>query len=922
MMAGNVTPEQALEQARNFMQKREANGIRPRRGASVVQQFGTAKQVSGLYVFNIANNGGFVIVSNDDSAEAILGYSDNGNFDPNNMPENMKAWLQGYADEIAWAKERGITAKAARRTPSAIKIPISPLVQTKWNQGDPYNKQCPDFFTYGKSVTGCVATAMAQVMYYTETKAGTISSNTLKTIEAYDCERNWGSHIHVDAVPIGTAIEWSKMKNTYEDGETGDAADAVAKLMKVVGASVHMDYANADNGGSSANSDIVDDALKTYFGYATTTQLADRSYYSYSNWIDMLYNELYQERVIFYAGQSKGGGHAFLCDGYQGEDFFHINWGWGGKSDGFFKLAALNPDEQGIGGSSSTDGYSTGQVAVIGIQKDGETGTVSSHPNTVSLTLNSVATDKTSMTTDETAKITFNITNNSADEYDGEIGLYFIDEGLGDGEMFLIPAGESKGCVVEFSPSSAGTYKITAYKPNGVGRYGSIDNTKYVTITVTAGSESYTDNVTLTLTPIVEHADLYSSTTYKLYGKDFNAVIRVQNTSATDNYKGRLLWKLLPGSFIGDFNYEAVVINVPKNSYIDVPINVENLDMSETYYQFALTYRKNGKGATATWYRYYTNPAIMTYNADGSKTVTKASGASYAVPANTLAVDLTGTGITTVTSSTNPNCLYITDAATLSGATNIIKKSGSTYTATNITLTDGNDFYSPIDFTATNIEFTYNNDRWADGTNGWNTIILPFDVTSVTANGTAIDWFHSDSDTDKQFWLKKFVSDDVTGKKVFFDFTDEMKANTPYIIALPGNHWGTSYSLSGKAIKFIGSGEVKKSAPAVVTGSNYRFVGNTKAVSTENIYCINGAGNMFELKASGGSPAFRPFFKSGVFDRSVASLSIGFNGTTGIDAMLKSNDRKNDVYYDLNGRRVLYPNKGVYILNGKKVVIK
>ena len=200
--------------------------------------------------------------------------------------------------------------------------------------------------------------------------------------------------------------------------------------------------------------------------------------------------------------------------------------------------------------------------------------------------------------------------------------------------------------------------------------------------------------------------------------------------------------------------------------------------------------------------------------------------------------------------------------------------------------------------------------------------MLPFDVTSVTADDTPIGWFHSGSDTGKQFWLKAFTGDDTVDPKVYFDYVSgTMQANTPYIIALPGNHWGTENDLSGKTIKFIGSGEIKKSAPAVVTASNYRFVGDTKAVNTKNIYCINAAGDKFELKATGGSAAVRPFFKPEIFDRSVESLSIGGgDGPTAIQNIKVGTD--SNVYFDLNGRRVLNPTKGVYIKNGNKVVIK
>ncbi len=914
LTAGNVTPEEALQQATQFLNGRVNTGNR--RAPVTTQQLTMAKQVAGLYVFNVTNDNGFVIVSNDDCAESILGYADEGSFDPDNIPENMKAWLQGYADEIAWAKQHPIqkSTQAANRRAGGAKAPIAPLMNTAWDQTFPYNAYCPS-----GCATGCVATAMAQVMYYYQWPEGDI----LKAIPAYD--KDFGEK--PVSVPLTTdlpvtSFDWANMLQQYSGSETDVQRQAVAKLMYYCGTSLKMNYGTS----SSADGAMIAHVLKTYFNYnTTTTQVADRSYYSYANWIELIYNELQQGRVVPYNGQSTGGGHAFVCMGYQGEDYFYINWGWSGASNGYFKLSALDPQVQGTGGSSSTDGYNAGQNAIVGVQKPSDTGTVLSKTNSVNLTLNSVSAEKASMTTDETVNITFSITNNSADEYDGEIGIKFVDGSLGDGKMFLIPAGATKDCVVPFMPKEAGTYKISAYYPTGTGSYAPLDLTKYADVTVTSGTPQ-TDNLTLTIgVPTVENAELYSGTTYNLYGNQFKAIVRITNTDGAYAYNGTLLWKLIEGSFSGTFSYENKKITIPAGGYIDVPIEVKGLDMNQTYYAIYLDYIKNKTNTgSAQTYIYRINPAIVTYQKDGTTAVTKASGTTYSAPETALAVDLTGTDINTVSGGAT-NCLFISDKA-ITGGTNIVKFTGSTYTAENIKLTDGADFYSPVNFTAANIEYTYNNDRWADGTNGWNTIILPFEVTSVTANDTPIDWFKSSSDTGKQFWLKEFVSDAVG--TVNFDFTSSMKANTPYIIALPGDHWGAAYNLNGKTIKFVGMNvEVPSSAQAVITCSNYRFVGETKAVSTENIYCINAAGNKFELKATGGSKAFRPFFKNGTYDRTSSSLpaylTIGTEGiSTGIQQIEDVRSKKDNVYYDLNGRRVLYPKKGLYILNGKKVIMK
>ena len=936
MTAGDVTPQQALQQAQKFLQQ-TPSGMK--RSQAEVPQLKMAGRVSGLYVFNAEQNQGYVIVSNDDRTTPILGYSETGTLDPDNMPCNMRAWLQGYADEIAWLNEHNIqpiTVPVVRRTPSAVKTPIAPLVKTHWDQGSPYNDNCPyykydegsysykvtitDETGYEHCATGCVATAMAQVMYYNQWPTAATAA-----IPSY----SWQGYT-IGGLPA-TTFDWANMKLNYTGSETAEQNAAVAKLMQYCGVSLEMNYGPE----SGSNTPNVADALKSYFDYnSSTVQFVSRSFYTYHDWINLLYHELSQGRPICYGGASTGGGHEFVCDGYQGEDFFHINWGWGGMSDDYFKLSALDPDAQGIGGSSSTDGFHYGQDAVIGIQKSTESGEVSTitgkAPN---LKCNSITLSKATVAVGEMVDITLNVTNKDTEkEYSGDIYLGYYESSyyLLEGSDFVIPAGETKNCVIHYTPDTPGTYNLVFFVPDASGSYVT-NGVVYTTLTVNSGGggsgnpTSYDVDLSHSLT--VENSENISGKQYIVLGNIFKGQLTITNPSATYDYDGYCqydLWQYNSGW--KKLGYKSTHVVVPANGNVVIPIEYDDMQYG-TMFEVDVIYFKGGSSWTATdevGY-YYPQPAIITYAADGTSAVAKVTSTSYNVPAGKLAVDLTGLGITTVTNA-EPNCLFIIgdEDTPPSGSGNIVVKSGSNYTAANITLTDGNDFYSPIDFTATNIEFTYSNDRWADGTNGWNTIMLPFDVTSVTANGTDIDWFHSGSDTGKQFWLKKFTGDDTSAPKVYFDYTDEMKANTPYIIALPGNRWGTEYDLSGKTIKFIGANaEVKKSTSGVVTGGNYRFVGDTKAVNTEKIYCINAAGNMFELKATGGSPAFRPFFKADMFDRTVTSLGIGNGGeTTGIETMSDVRSVMSDVWYDLQGRRVENPTKGVYIKNGKLFIKK
>lgn len=916
--AGDVTPEQALQQAQSFLQQRVTSGKNRSQAAAELKMAG---RVSGLYVFNATGDNGYVIVSNDDRTVSVLGYSDSGSLDLDNMPDNMRAWLQGYADEIAWLDAQGYQPSpvVARRAASAVKAPIAPLVATRWNQSTPFNDLCPEYTTGKKSATGCVATAMAQVMKYHN------YAEMTDGLPAYDEDYSGSPCIAVDALPQ-TEFDWGNMLDVYSSGSYSDEEGAaVAKLMQYCGSSVKMGYWSS----SSSNNNMIPDALKNYFGYNSTAQLAVRSLYTYNEWLEIIYHELSESRPVVYGGQSSGGGHSFVCDGYQGEDYFHINWGWGGLSDNYFKMSVLNSDEQGIGGSSSKDGYHYGQDAVIGIQKPTDDGTVLSiTPQMPNLTINSITCPDAAEVGEEIS-VTLNITNNNTSDYSGDIYLGHKGEGyysLLVGDLFDIPAGVAKDCTIKLAFTSAGTYNLVFFWPNENGSYYT-NGTVLTTITVTAGSGNpVTDNVTLGSSLAVENSEYVSGTNYNVFGSIFKGVLTVTNPEESSDYQGTYQCDVYQdGDFSAPVFRHAKTIKIPANGSYNIPIEINGIT-NDSYYQVWVVYYKNG--GWSDWYnvaRYTCQPGATTYAADGTATVTKTTGTSYAAPATALAVDLTGTTVTSVSGGA-ANCLFISDKSSLAGATNYVKNTSGTYTAASITLTDGSDFFTPVDFTATNIEFTYANDRWADGTNGWNTIMLPFDVTKVTANGTAIDWFHSSTDYGKDFWLKEFTADDTTAPKVYFDYVSgPMKANTPYIVALPGNHWGAANDLSGKTIKFVGQNTTvyKKGDFTSVTGTNYRFIGTTTQDATSNIYRINAAGNKFLLAV--GCPPFRAYFKPGIFDSSVEALSIGgTDGTTAIsDVSGKTEDVTGD-FYDLSGRRIgQQPNaKGLYIVNGKKVIIK
>lgn len=311
------------------------------------------------YAFNIGTDEGFILVAGDDVAGTILGYSDHGTFDTERLPEGMKALLQTYS-----AQTELLRSQAVKKATVASHSAISPLITTHWNQALPYNLYCPIVGDQlERSYTGCVATAMAQIMYYHRWPL-----TKTKFIPAYGYLYSTSTSVKVDkAMP--TTFDWDAMTTDYDEDTTTEAAKAVAKLMVYAGKSVKMQYSAYGSGTSSANIPV---ALKRYFGYDESVRLVNRFEYTSAGWDSLIYNEISKQRPVLLSAVavagSNTGGHAFVCDGYDGEGRYHINWGWGGYSDGYFKLELLDPNGQGAGGIEGGSGYSLYQDAVVGIQ--------------------------------------------------------------------------------------------------------------------------------------------------------------------------------------------------------------------------------------------------------------------------------------------------------------------------------------------------------------------------------------------------------------------------------------------------------------------------------------------------------------------------------------------------------------------------
>ncbi len=371
--AAPVDKETALQSAQAFFMKHAARNAA---GLSLAYEnlrhrsaksSDTSEKSASYYIFNRGENGGYVVVSGDDRTATILGYSEEGHFDADNVPVNMAEWLKGYEEQMEYLDAAGIQVSKERKVNSVNRATptmraVIPMLKSRWTQDEPFCNLLPVISNYHLPV-GCAATAMAQVMYYYKWPEATVAE-----IPGYTNATQYSNYdeIVLDTIPANTPIDWANMLNVYSGSETEAQNNAVAELSKYCGIALKMDYAR---GGSAASLSDVPRALVNYFGYNYSMQHVMRDTYDDDTWEQLIYTELSQGRPVLYGGQSTGGGHGFVVDGYDGEAFFHINWGWNNGADGYFLLSVLNPnDTSGTGASSTSDGYSSNQEAVIGIK--------------------------------------------------------------------------------------------------------------------------------------------------------------------------------------------------------------------------------------------------------------------------------------------------------------------------------------------------------------------------------------------------------------------------------------------------------------------------------------------------------------------------------------------------------------------------
>lgn len=665
-----------------------------------------------LYIFNRGNNQGFVIVSGDNCMPEVLGYTESGNFVPGQMPPALLDWIQGYEEMISTAQAANAPSRVQTRAIS-LKKDISPLVQTHWNQSAPYNDLCPYITnTTNRALTGCVATAASQVIYYWH------KENPTRT--AYDTPTyGYGAAPVIESTPKGTPLQWELMQNSYGSSTPDDMKNAVAVLNVVTGTSTWLTYGSSTSG-------QIRDLVNTFSGqFNLNSRCLYKSGISQDEWENLIYDNLAQSMPIVYSGvHPTSGGHAVVIDGYRSSDnLFHFNFGWGGQGDGWYTVN----DTNGMNGFSNQQGMTfdifpktlkvTGKILPCEIYRRTDT------PITIELTNNGTVAYSGLYLFAETKETTLPTDINDADASN---------------TVDFVPSGSTMKVNIDYKSSRSGTLYI----------YVTDKNCKILDQIIAEVQEPNPDLKTNSF--VLNNCAGTSTETVNINGKDtlltvyqiYSDEAMTATANLTNGITASTIRPSVPCQLMTYYPNTQSFINKTRINFSDYYFNsgetkdivysFDGLDtttlyaveMDKTYQAGSVHDMQFGDTPSIYYFRLVGKDLAINQTDDYTAKVTghwnDAAFAELAQDENIANYDLReveGT-ITTQPIAANPNALFYIPATSTLNGTNIIKDNR----CDNLMLQDGYNFQPMSDFTATKAQAKISNNGFL-----WTYIALPFD---------------------------------------------------------------------------------------------------------------------------------------------------------------------------------------------------
>ncbi len=577
--AGEITTAEAIAVAKTNFQATHQVSSRSNIQTQLVYSKSfvnnTNQTQKAFYVFNMNQQDGFIIVAGDDKVTPILGYTDHGNFNPADMPRGLQKLFIQYKKGIeAIAKDNNIQATqtiAANWTNlkqgviasvGASRSSVSPLTTTEWSQRPNYNRMCPD-----NSPTGCVATAVAQVMKYHNHPAQGTGNHSFNHNDYGTLSANYGA----------ATYDWSLMPNKLYSNTLIAKKDEVSKLMYHIGVGLEMNYSP---NGSGASSSDVPDVLKNYFGYDAGISMKRRSRYSLNGWKNLIKGELDAARVVYHRGfcPDPSAGHAFVIDGYDATDKFHLNWGWSGSYNGYFEINNLNP--------GSTYTWNSGQGAIVGIK-----------PAVTNIDLklfSNIVVNPVQIDFNQPFTVAVDIANYGGGNYNGKLKAALfdsLDNNIGDVEILNgVSISSTNYNTYTFSTTgmnvTPGTYSVGIYADLGTNQWSLIDQDSYANpLDVIVSS---TNNLGL----ISDGAILVNPDPIK-QNQSFQVEIDVINTGTT-TFTGQISVDIheLGGDWIDEINHVSRTISAGGTS--NIVLNHTGLSLTPGTYELVIWHKPTG----------------------------------------------------------------------------------------------------------------------------------------------------------------------------------------------------------------------------------------------------------------------------------------------------------------------------------------
>lgn len=1047
LYAAPIDKQTALSKAQSFVLEKGFN-VELRESQQARTRAGRENEAPCYYIFNSANGQGFVIVAGDDLLYPILGYSDEGSIDLDNIPDGLAALLNNYEEttlELRAQEQAGLITpdtNAPRRAMSLTKNPIEPFLHNHYGHYAPFYNMNPTYDGKKRSSCACSTVAIGEVMAYfkyptTFPRAAGYTTETLgielEDLPAYD-------------------IDWDNILPNYVDVDYTQAEEEeVARFMLHLGQYLHTDF--QEDSGSPTK--YIYTALKN-FGYRST-ETRPFSGYLIPDLEDIFYNNLLRGLPIIVSGSNisiGGARHVFILDGYDQDGKYHIDWGWDGNCKGFYSFTSLSPYN-----NTSSYAYYKDLWCIFNIEpktnpvyEEEENPHISLDVTSFSVSNGKIVTSTRNYSgvpgifieglglVDETNKIvkvlgvdsiylknssevstrTWTL-DNFADVKNGEYYIYAISrlsngDGLwhfnkvrnsaryglakatienGTASLKLLPPVEYHSLETEgqvtFYRGAAREFKLnlTNHTMDLVNRMlyvyeDSITPMQFANINIPARcnmdydiiyipqetgkhkiwvcTDTTRTNILFQKTVDVKSSvkyslnldsiiiDNYDSKENNLYGNELRLKVKITN-NGSNNYDDYFRFLLKKGSWNST---KKPLIHLPVGQSMWLEFETKDLAYYQTYslYVYYKTSSSNDPNVFTTHLynkSFVPRPSIRMWKEDGKMYAIEETTKKLVVPDDVLALDLTNPDIDlppSIVPNNNPNALYyVTKSFSgLSSKNQIVNG-----VANKITLVDSIPCYVPMDFTAKHAEYTRTFEKGFMGKineNNWTTIVLPFNVDKVfnTVDNVEVKWYKPGED-DGQFWMREFYGED--GFYTYFTDAEEMRANEPYIITVPGTAFGEEACLVAKPLVFSGDNTLFLSSKVVADGRNFDFQGSYYKTSTygNNIYMLDeeNRGNYFAyVPGDSYVNPFRGYFTSIVKPQSGSRLHVASyikpKNTTGIHDIVETSDGK-DVFrtslpgvYTITGRKVSTSSEasareilntlpqGVYIINGKKYV--